>query len=629
MQLAHLAIVALALVASANAVALPPLDRTIGYKTILRTGMSAGKSPFRFGGLVNKVGQPVFEADESGHPTDEPLVSHNPDFSSLLETVGPFGAKKLFLLTQFESPQPTVQYLVELAQAPDGTLIPKSMKPVDWSAWGGVWVLCAGQRTPWGSHIGGEEYEPDARPFSEAADLAALKAKLGGGWGAVEDFMAYWDVYPADITFDLVKAKFFPYRYGHIVETRVDYKGTTTTIKWYTLGRAAFEMGYVMPDRKTVYMTDDGTNVGFYKFVANKAGDLSSGTLYAAKMTQSSDANGGTFGITWIQLASGTQSTLRKLADTTTFADIFETAAWVDGTGCPSGFKSVNEGGRAVQCLKLKAGAEVKAAFFETRRYANYLGATTEFSKWEGITYDSKRNALYTAMSSVRYGMLNASSTYDKGGNDNVRLPANNCGCVYKLPLDASLSATGMTSLVCGTPYVCADPNDPDNPCDTINKCILDGIASPDNVAYMPEYDTLIIGEDTSEHQNDMMWSYNITAGTLDRIFTTPYGSETTSPYWYSNINGNSYLMAVVQHPYAESDQDKVTEEGSTGPQGWVGYFNWRNVPKTTGLQFTPITASLTDDDKHLVRTTSKVTIYRGERTPLPLPKRGLLRRLF
>lgn len=38
-------------------------------------------------------------------------------------------------------------------------------------------------------------------------------------------------------------------------------------------------------------------------------------------------------------------------------------------------------------------------------------------------------------------------------------------------------------------------------------------------------------------------------AGTLDRIFSTPYGSETTSPYWYNNVNGNSYLMAVIQHP--------------------------------------------------------------------------------
>lgn len=81
-------------------------------------------------------------------------------------------------------------------------------------------------------------------------------------------------------------------------------------------------------------------------------------------MTQTSAANGGAFTVSWILLGSGVQKDLRKLADTTTFADIFDTASW-DGAlnggagGCPVGFTSVNEGGRAVQCLKLKARARV------------------------------------------------------------------------------------------------------------------------------------------------------------------------------------------------------------------------------------------------------------------------------
>jgi hypothetical protein len=64
-------------------------------------------------------------------------------------------------------------------------------------------------------------------------------------------------------------------------------------------------------------------------------------------------------------------------------------------------------------------------------------------------------------------------------------------------------------------------------------------------------------GEDTDEHQNNAMWYHNFKDGTTTRFLTTPYGAETTSPYWYPNINGWSYLMAVVQHPYVESDQDK------------------------------------------------------------------------
>jgi hypothetical protein len=52
------------------------------------------------------------------------------------------------------------------------------------------------------------------------------------------------------------------------------------------LGRIAFEMGLVMPDNRTVYMADDGTNVGFFKFVADTPGNLMSGSLYAAKANQ-------------------------------------------------------------------------------------------------------------------------------------------------------------------------------------------------------------------------------------------------------------------------------------------------------------------------------------------------------
>jgi hypothetical protein len=39
-------------------------------------------------------------------------------------------------------------------------------------------------------------------------------------------------------------------------------------------------------------------------------------------------------------------------------------------------------------------------------RYASYLGATTEFSKWEGIAFDTKRRVMYAAITAVDAGML-------------------------------------------------------------------------------------------------------------------------------------------------------------------------------------------------------------------------------
>ncbi|MCB1423952.1 MAG: hypothetical protein KDJ69_16125, partial [Nitratireductor sp.] len=96
-------------------------------------------------------------------------------------------------------------------------------------------------------------------------------------------------------------------------------------------------------------------------------------------------------------------------------------------------------------------------------------------------------------------------------------------------------------------------------------------IANPDNITYIPGYNTLIIGEDTgSGHQNDAIWSMDIETGKLTRIFSTPYGSETTSPYWYSDVNGHGYLMSVVQHPYGESDEDKLADAADA--RAYVGY---------------------------------------------------------
>jgi uncharacterized protein len=63
------------------------------------------------------------------------------------------------------------------------------------------------------------------------------------------------------------------------------------------------------------------------------------------------------------------------------------------------------------------------------------MGATTEFSKMEGITFDITRHRLYVAMSEVRRGMeSNAgegepSTEFDLGGHNHVQVEWNECGC--------------------------------------------------------------------------------------------------------------------------------------------------------------------------------------------------------
>jgi hypothetical protein len=42
--------------------------------------------------------------------------------------------------------------------------------------------------------------------------------------------------------------------------------------------------------------------------------------------------------------------------------------------------------------------------------------------------------------------------------------------------------------------------------------------------------------------------------------------------YFYPNINGWAYITSVIQHPYGESDQDKLTDPADArGYNGYVG----------------------------------------------------------
>jgi hypothetical protein len=154
-------------------------------------------------------------------------------------------------------------------------------------------------------------------------------------------------------------------------------------------------------DGKTLLLTDDGSACILGMFVADASGDLSAGTLYAAKLSNQNAAGaqangaGTSWDVTWIALGSNSQAALEALLPTIKFADMWETAD-VAGTGtaaaCPDGFTLVvtvgggsrltqAAGGRYIECLKLKPGMQNVAAFFETRRMAAYMGATNEFEK--------------------------------------------------------------------------------------------------------------------------------------------------------------------------------------------------------------------------------------------------------
>ncbi|WYK06148.1 alkaline phosphatase PhoX [Cereibacter sphaeroides f. sp. denitrificans] len=519
-------------------------EHAIGFTTLARSGDRIGDAVFA--ALTDRHGQVVRSEDGSEH------VSVDADFTSLLRVGG-----KLFSVTHFES-RPGAMYVSELKQDASGKLTPISTKPVDFSEFGGVWVPCAGSVTPWETHLGSEEYPADAREIEEATALEQIDDY---------DFpmVRYEGVDPATMTLEQFREAYNPYRYGFPNEVTVAEDGTAKATKHFAMGRVAVELAKVMPDRKTAYISDDGTNVGLFMFVADREGDLSAGTLYAAKWVQTSDEGAGAATLDWIDLGHADNATIRSAIEKgVKFSDIFETAAMAEDGTCPEGFLSSNAEDRA-ECLKVKPGMEAVASRLETRRYASMLGATTEFRKMEGIAHDPDHGKLYLAMSEVSKGM-EAGAKQDRGGRDDIRLAKNACGAVYELPLGEDFRATAMKAVVAGKPtdYAADSPY-------AGNMCDVDGIANPDNITYIPGYDTLIVGEDTGEgHQNDAVWAMNLGDGALTRIFSTPYGSESTSVYWYPDIGGHGYLTAVVQHPYGESDEDKLADAADA--RAYVGY---------------------------------------------------------
>ena len=63
-------------------------------------------------------------------------------------------------------------YITKLNQDANGILSAEKTRHIDFSKVEGGWVHCAGSVTPWGTHLGSEEYEPDAK------DVEAVTGKM-------------------------------------------------------------------------------------------------------------------------------------------------------------------------------------------------------------------------------------------------------------------------------------------------------------------------------------------------------------------------------------------------------------------------------------------------------------------
>ena len=269
-------------------------------------------------------------------------------------------------------------------------------------------------------------------------------------------------------------------------------------------------------------------------FVADVKGDLSSGTIYAAKLSNQAGSapNGlGTeWDVSWIRLGHGKQGKLKSMVNKIQFTDMFDTAA-VIGTGatasCPAGYTLLSTVGRGsadyqvppppgnsntyrfLECVKIKPGMQDVAAFFETRRVAGILGATMEFEKLEGVTYNPKTKRAYIALARFSSGALDGATTtppwrWDQVTANDMRLPPNRCGAVMELDLGIDWRPTKMRVMLAGT--------ESNQFGQSTGRCDMDQIAGPDNLHMIPGTSTLIIAEDIRPdrgHPSNFIWAYD------------------------------------------------------------------------------------------------------------------------
>jgi secreted PhoX family phosphatase len=526
----------------------------LSYKTIYRTGETlkdpSGNDIIAGGYFMPDGVTPLLDLSVAGK--EEQFYSDAVDGTTLLKlansTVPGISGNPLFVVTQFEYktsnnagssmygtlPEPIAVVTVDQNKT-TGDLVAKQYFNVPTADVHGIWIPCAGSISPWNTHLSSEEYEPDAWAVTQTGDSGGL-------------FKAF-----SRNTFGSETAA-NPYHYGHVPEVTVKPDGTATIRKHYCMGRISRELVQVMPDNRTVLMGDDYVGGGLFMFIADVANVLSSGTLYAAKVTQTSAAqstDGGVFTIQWIKLGSATSQEIERLADTI-WSSMAKAGTIIDVVGvATSGYTKVAVDG-VTEYTKVQTGMEKAAAFLETHRYAGIKGASMEFTKLEGVALNAKDKLAYFAMSRIEKTMQ------DGTGDVNVKKILS--GGVYAAHLNASQKDTDnntINSAWVPTTFAVPDVAAPytgkllgeDIAADADgNTSNVDKISCPDNLKFSETLRTLFIGEDSGYHLNNYVWAYNVDTKVLSRVLSVPAGAECTGLQAVDNLNGNCYVMSAFQH---------------------------------------------------------------------------------
>ncbi len=427
--------------------------------------------------------------------------SNDPDFNGVVSD----GATGFYVYSNWEDRPGSMSRIQVDGLASGGYSSVTAEGMLDFSSVEGTWVNCFGTVSPWGTPLSAEELY-----FDNTADWYDSSYSYFSNPQAIAEYLGY----PTDGSGDWGN----PYNYGYNVE--IGTSGTVATAdesnveveKRFALGRFSHENAVVMPDERTVLQSDDGSNVVFFKFVADVAGDLSAGTLYAAQVTQAASTTTtaeAAFAIDWIELGAGNDTDIATwIAEYDgTFEDAKyitdeEVIAWAEAKS-----NSDIDGDGTVATSPF---SDDRPAFLETRKAAAALGATAEFNKMEGVNInydlastwwnmgaaDGAQAYAYMAMSTIGSGMT------DEEGDIMISDDNASCGAVYRMKL---VENGGLVDVETMVPAIVGGPYYGDR---SVNECDVNNISNPDNLVILND-GRLLIGEDTGNHENNMVWVFD------------------------------------------------------------------------------------------------------------------------
>ena len=409
----------------------------------------------------------IYSADDG----QQILLSEKPDFNAFIPTTqdGTNG----FLYTAWEDRPAGISQVEIQWNSTSNQWDVLSSQMLNLSSINGGWVLCFGTVSPWGSPLFSEELY-----FDDTEDWNNPNYRYHNDQLRLETYIGN---YPN------------PYDYGFIIEMEEADTNNPELTRHYSMGRYSHENAQVMPDNKTVYLSDDGYDTVLYKFVADTPGDLSKGTLYAAKLTQDATYDSSTtgFDVDWIELGSSSNSEILNWIE-----DYYgiTTSDYIDGENSYISDQEINDWaeGRLNQDLNndgiIGYSLDDRVAFLETRKAAAALGATDEWNKMEGVVYNPLApDYAYLAMSNIDRAMTD--------GQGDIDVSENYCGIVYRMPVLDDYDIDRIDPVIIGGPYMSSAQY----------ECDINNLAGPDNLLVLND-GSVLVGEDTKKHQYNTVW---------------------------------------------------------------------------------------------------------------------------